>query len=178
MLCAGRFGLGRAHDAFIFACHMFMHFHAYVPSSFYIFYIVSFWCFSDCLSLSYVSCVMTPKYKSTLSWNPLHSEASSSSSPFDPTPSHVHFRDEKAKSDFLENFSQRGIHLKRQVVLSNFSNTDLPTIIYNRGWESLCGALLTCPSVIVQEFYFNMRGFDYSIPQFVTRVRGIRMVVT
>ena len=51
-MCVGRFGLGWAHDAFIFTCHMFMHFHAYVPSSFYIFYIVSCWFFSDCLSLS------------------------------------------------------------------------------------------------------------------------------
>ena len=35
MLCAGRFGLGWAHDMFKFVCHMFMHFHAYVPSWFY-----------------------------------------------------------------------------------------------------------------------------------------------
>ena len=35
MLCVGRFGLGWAHYAFIFACHMFIHFHAYVPSCFY-----------------------------------------------------------------------------------------------------------------------------------------------
>ena len=52
MLCVGRFGLGWAHVAFIFACHMFMHFHAYISSSFYICYIVSCWCFSNCLSLS------------------------------------------------------------------------------------------------------------------------------
>ena len=32
--------------------------------------------------------------------------------------------------------------------------------------------------MIIQEFYFNMHGFDYSIPHFITRVRGIRMVVT
>ena len=36
MLCAGRFGLGWAHDEFISACHMFMHSHAYVPSILYI----------------------------------------------------------------------------------------------------------------------------------------------
>ena len=35
-----------------------------------------------------------------------------------------------------------------------------------------------CPSVIIQEFYSNMHGFDYSIPQFSTRVQGIRLVVT
>ena len=32
--------------------------------------------------------------------------------------------------------------------------------------------------MIIQEFYFNMHKFDYSIPHFITRVRGIRMVVT
>ena len=57
------------------------------------------------LFVSYVSCDMTPKCKFILSRNPFHSETSSSSSPSDPTPSHVRFRDEKAKSDFSENFS-------------------------------------------------------------------------
>ena len=32
--------------------------------------------------------------------------------------------------------------------------------------------------MIIQEFYYNMHGFDYSIPQFVTRIWGIHMVVT
>ena len=40
-LCAGRFELGWAHDAFKFACHMFMHFHAYIPYFFfYLFYLL------------------------------------------------------------------------------------------------------------------------------------------
>ena len=137
------------------------------------------WCFSDCLfvCLSYVNCTMALKRKSTLSWNPLHSRVYFSS-PFDTTPSLIQFHDEKAKSDFLENFSQQGIHSKCQVNLSDFSDTDLSTIIYSRGWESLCGIPVMYPSVIIQEFYFNMHGFDYSIPQFVTCVRGIHMVVT
>ena len=67
---------------------------------------------------------------------------------------------------------------KHQVVLSDFSDTNLPTVIYSRGWESLCGAPVMCLSMIIQEFYSNMHGFDYSIPQFVTCVQGIRMVVT
>ena len=160
---------------------IFMHMYLQV-SLFVILYLV--WRFSDYLSLSpshfvsYISCVMAPKRKSIPSLNPLRSGASSSSSPSDPTPSHVWFCDEKAKSDFLENFSRRGIHSECQVVLSDFSNTDLPTVIYSRGWESLCGAPVTCPSVIIQEFYSNMHGFDYSIPQFITRVWGICMVVT
>ena len=120
---------------------------------------------------------MAPKRKSTLSLN-LFCSGVSSSSPFDPTPSHVWFHDEKAKSNFSENFSRRGIHSERQVVLSDFSNTNLPTVIYSRGWESLCGVPVTCPFMIIQEFYSNLHGFNYSIPQFVTRVRGIHMVVT
>ena len=32
--------------------------------------------------------------------------------------------------------------------------------------------------MIIQEFYSNMHRFDYSIPQFVTHVQGICMVVT
>ena len=128
------------------------------------------WYFSDCLPLflsfspSYVSCVTTLKHKSTPSRNPLHFGASSSSSPSDPTPSHILFCDEKAKLDFFRNFSRHSIHSEHQVILSNFSNTNLPTIIYSRGWESLCGATIMCPFVIIQDFYSNMHRFDYSIP--------------
>ena len=32
--------------------------------------------------------------------------------------------------------------------------------------------------MIIQKFYSNLHGFDYFIPQFSTRVRGIYMVVT
>ena len=104
-LCAGRIRLGWAHAIFTIAYHMLMHFHAYVPYIFYIliywFYLVLFCVFlSPSLSLVYISCVMVPKHNSTLSQNPLHSEASTSS---DLTPSFILFRDEKAKSDFFEN---------------------------------------------------------------------------
>ena len=80
--------------------------------------------------------------------------------------------------DFFENFSKRGVHSKCQVILSDFSNTDLPSIIHSKGWESLCDVSVTCPSVLIQEFYSNMHGFDYSVPCFVTCVRGTRIVVT
>ena len=132
------------HDVFMFACHMFMHIHAYVPSSFYIFiyYLVGaflivslFLSLSPFISLSCISCFMAPKRKSTPSQNPFCSGASFS---FDPTPASVWFRDERARKDFLKNFSRQGIHSERQVILSNFSDTDLPTVIYSWGWESLC----------------------------------------
>ena len=78
----------------------------------------------------------------------------------------------------MENFSRRGIHSECQVILSNFFNIDLPTVIYSKGWESLCGTSVTCPSVIIQEFYSIMHGFDYSVPHFITHVRDTRIVVT
>ena len=62
-------------------------------------------------------------------------------------------------------------------MLSDFSDTDLPAIIYSRGWESLCDIPVTYPSVIIQEFYSNMHRFDYSVPHFITRVQGTRIVV-
>ena len=92
---------------------------------------------------------MAPKRKSTPARNPLRSSASLSS---DPSPSNVQFRDDDTFKAFSENVSKRGIHSKRQVVLSNFANTDLPSVIHNRGWESLCDALVTCPLVLIQEF--------------------------
>jgi len=62
----------------------------------------------------------------------------SGTSSFDPTHLYIRFCDEKAHKDFLENFSNRGIHSKRHVVLLDFSDTALPTVINSRGWESLC----------------------------------------
>ena len=79
---------------------------------------------------------------------------------------------------FSENFSWQGIHLERQVVLSDFSDIDLPTVIYNRSWESLCGIPVTCHFVIIQEFYSNMHKFDISVPHYVTCIRGMHIVVT
>ena len=32
--------------------------------------------------------------------------------------------------------------------------------------------------MIIQEFYSNMHGFDYSVPYFITHVRGTHIVVT
>ena len=92
---------------------------------------------------------MTPKRKSTPTWNPLHSGASSSS---DPTLSHIQFRDDDAFKAFSENFSRRGIHSERQVILTDFADTDLSSVIHCRGWESLCDVPVTCPLVLIQEF--------------------------
>ena len=89
---------------------------------------------------------MAPKHKSTPTQNPLHSGASSST---DPSPSTVRFRDDDAFKAFLENFSRRGIHSERHVILLDFADTDLPSVIHSRGWESLCDVLVTCPHVLI-----------------------------
>ena len=118
---------------------------------------------------------MAPKRKSTPSQNPLSSGTSSSS---DLTPSFVRFHDKNVWKDFLENFCRRGIHLECHIVLSVFSITNLPTVIHSRGWESLYDIPVTCPSVIIQEFYSNMHRIETSVPHFFSRVRGTRIVVT
>ena len=92
---------------------------------------------------------MAPKCKSTPAWNPLRSGASSSSNP---TLSHIRFHDDDALKAFLENFSRRGIHSERQVILSDFADTDLPSIIHSRGWESQCDVPVTYPLMLIQEF--------------------------
>ena len=91
-------------------------FHAYVPSFIFILILIYVGAF---LRVSFSLSLSLPKRKSTLSHNPLHSGAFSSS---DTTPSHVRFCDDKARRDFSENFSWRGIHSERQVVLSDFSD--------------------------------------------------------
>ena len=62
--------------------------------------------------------------------------------------------------------------------LAEFADTDLPDVIHSRGWESLCDVPVTFPSVLIQEFYSNMQGFDFSVPLFHTCVRGTRIAVT
>ena len=42
----------------------------------------------------------------------------------------------------------------------------------------MCNVPITCPSVLIQEFYSNMHGLDSSVPLFITHVRGTRIVVT
>ena len=62
--------------------------------------------------------------------------------------------------------------------MANFTDTDLPNVIHSQGWESLCDVSVTCPSVLIQEFYFNMHGIDSLVPFFHTRIRGTRIFVT
>ena len=114
--------------------------HAYVFLFTYSYYCELFWDFSDCLflspSLSLILFLFTlvismaPKCKSIPIRNPLRFEASSSS---DSAPLSLRFRDDDAHKAFSENFPRRGVHSERQVILADFADTNLPTIIHS--WE-------------------------------------------
>ena len=153
------------------------HVHAFPMHTYFLFIIfaiiVAVWDFSDCSSLLLPLNLFTlvvsiaPKRKSTLARNPLRSGASSST---DPSPSTVWFRDDNAFKAFSENFSRRGIHSEHQVILSDFVDTGLPSVIHSRGWESLCDVPVTCPLMLIQEFYSSMHGIDRLVPFFFTRV--------
>ena len=179
-LCVGRIGFGWAHDTISFAYYMFMH--SPCIRTLFSIYLLYLNCFETFLivSLSLPLIVFTlvmsmaPKCKSAPFRNPFHSRALSFS---DPTPSHIRFCDEDAWKDFSKNFSRRGVYSKRLVILADFTDTNLPTVIHSRGWESLCDVSVTCPSVLIQEFYSNMHGFDFSVPLFSTRVRGTHIIV-
>ena len=70
------------------------------------------------------------------------------------------------------------IHSERQVILLDFADTDLPSVIHSRGWESLCDVSVTYPLVLIQEFYSYMHGIDCSVPLFFTHVRGTHIPIT
>ena len=164
-----------------FACHMFLHFPMHTFSTFqYTYYLNYFGAFLIVsffpLSILFTLVVsIAPKCKSTQAQNPLHSDASSSS---DQAPLSLCFCNDNAHKAFTESFSWQGIHSKCRVILGHFADIDLPTVIHNREWESLCDEPVTCSLVLIQEFYPNMHGFDYSLPHFVTHVRGISILVT
>ena len=161
------------------------HVHAFPMHTYSLFHIFDIfddaWDFFDCSSLLLPLNLFTlvvsiaPKRKSTPAQNLLYSSASSST---DPSPSNVRFCDDDAFKAFSENFSRRGIHSEHQVILSDFADTNLLSIIHSRGWESLCDVPVTCPLVLIQEFYSNMHGIDCSVSLFFTRVRGMHIHVT
>ena len=118
---------------------------------------------------------MAYKSKSILARNPLHFGASLSS---DSALLSLWFCDDDAHKAFSENFFRLGVHLERQVILANFTDTDLPIVIHSQEWESLCDVPITCPLVLIQEFYSNLHSIDRSVPLFFTRVRGTRIPIT
>ena len=89
---------------------------------------------------------MAPKRKSTSAWNPFHFDASTSSNH---APLSLRFRNDDAHKAFMENFSRRGIHSERRVILGHVADTNLPIVIHSREWESLCDEPVTCPLVLI-----------------------------
>ena len=166
-------GLGWALDEISFACHMFMHFPCIRTLCSYICHIWTvlglFW-LSPSLSLSpfhsfTLVVSMAPKRKATPARNPMRSRASSS---FDSATFDVRFRDRDAQKAFSENFSRRGVHSEHQVILADFADTDLPSVIHSRGGShcvtsrSLVLSCLfrsstpTCTGLIVQYLSFSL----------------------
>ena len=141
-LCAGRIGLDWAEPMIQFllyvTCSCIPHAYVfYFQYSCYIWNVLGLFSLSLSLSLSLsfsflftLVVSMAPKRKPTLSQNPFHFGASSSS---DPSPSHIWFRDEDARKDFSENFSWQGVHSERRVILANFADIDLPDVIHS--WD-------------------------------------------
>ena len=68
--------------------------------------------------------------------------------------------------------------MERQVILADFADTDLSTVIHSQEWESLCDVSVTCPLMLIQEFYSNMHWIYRSVPLFFTCVRGTHIPVT
>ena len=89
---------------------------------------------------------LASKRKSTLARNLLHSGAYSSS---DYALFSLRFRDDDAHKAFSENFSRRGVYSERQVILADFADIDLPSVIHSREWESLCDVPVTRPLVLI-----------------------------
>ena len=109
---------------------MFMHF-PYICTSFHIFFLLwtvleLFWLYLSFpfLFLFMLVVFMAPKRKSTPARNPLHSGASSSS---DHASLFLRFCNDDAYKAFTKNFSWRGIHSERRVIIGHFADTNLPT---------------------------------------------------
>ena len=148
-----------------FSMHLYVFSHILIIVNYFGTFLIVF--FSLPLRLVMLVVSMTPKRKSTSARNLFHFGASSS---FDHAPLSLRFRNDDAHKAFTENFSRRGIHLERRVILGHFANTNLPTIIHSREWESLYDKPVTCPLMLIQEFYSNMHEVDRSVLHFVTRV--------
>ena len=156
-----------------FSLHMYVFSHIPIIVNCFGTFLIVF--FSFPLLLVTLVVFMAPKHKSTPARNTLHSSAFSSS---DHVPLSLLFHNDNAYKAFTENFSRRGIHSERRVILGHFADTDLPTVIHSREWESLCDKLITCPLMLIQEFYSNMHRIDRFVPHFVTQVKGISIPVT
>ena len=126
-LCADRFGLFCISHVYAFPMHTYYLFNILVIFELIGNFLIVF--LSLLLFLFTLVVSMAPKRKSTPARNPLHSNASLS---FDYAPLSLRFRDDDAHKAFLENFSRRGVYLEHQVILADFADIDLPSVIHSR----------------------------------------------
>ena len=151
-LCVGKIGLGWAHDVFTLHVTCSCIIHAFVCLFTYSYYCELCWSFSDCFFLSPLYLLVTLvvfmalKRKSIPARNPLHSSASTSS---DHAPFSLRFCNDDAHKAFTKNFSRRGIHLERRVILGHFADTNLPTITHSREWIRF----VTSPSLVLSYWF-------------------------
>ena len=82
------------------------------------------------------------------------------------------------KRIFDDKFCDKVVHSKRQVILSDFSDTPLPVAFSTQGWESLYKKPSRCPSVFIQKFYSNIHPINTFVPQFTMIFWGTHIVVT
>ena len=61
----------------------------------------------------------------------------------------VWFCDTDSQEDFVENFYDRTIHSKCQIILSDFLNTPLPGALNTQGWGFLCEKPSRCLGVFI-----------------------------
>ena len=150
-----------AHDAFIFARNMFIHYHALL---FFLFPKHLFCCVSF-FFLSFLSFELWhPKSQFLPKTLITRHGSSSSSSSFPFILGRDRFHDSKSQKDFDENFSDRAIHSQYHVILSDFLDTPLPRAFSSWGYESLCEKPSRCPGMFIQEFYSKIHTIDTFVP--------------
>ena len=131
------------------------HVHAFPMHTYFLFNILDIfdiaWDFFDCLFFLSLSFCLRWLCLWHLSVNPLRPGTLFIPVPFRLLipPLSLRFCDDDAHKAFLENFSRRGVHSERQVILANFADTNLPTVIHSREWESLCDVPVTCPLMLI-----------------------------
>ena len=151
----------------------------------YIWTVLELFClFLSSPSLFYFTLVvfMAPKCKSTLAQNPLHSDASSSSdsAPLSLFGSVMMMPIRYSQRTFLD--AAFILNAKSFWWTSLTPTFPLSFIVGDESHcvtsESLCDVLVTCPFVLIYEFYSNMHEIDCSVPLFFTCIRGTHIPIT
>ena len=151
MLCAGRFGLGWAHDAFNVACHMFMHFSCirtiFLFLSFDTKLFSAFLHVSLSLSLSLFLSLVALWHLNANLLHPGTLFVLGHLFLLLPPLTSLHLMSSSMMIKPVRTFWRTS---NDEAFIRNAKSFyRIFTVIYSRGWESLCGIPVTCPSVII-----------------------------